>query len=162
VSCLRSAHAQRQRLRIWRRPTRGGRLPCAASSSADKSTLATCRWASKPEIADMFSEDAKMVTQDRQTFHSKTAVIQRLEKGTLLVLAAAWRCWPPAARFLAPPAGVGTALHSQPAAKSSTRAAATCGQRVAPHPQTGACLWAARRRGDPGEDGRQGRGASGV
>lgn len=42
---------------------------------------AACRWTANPAVADLFDSAAKMITQDKQTFHGKQAVLKRLDKG---------------------------------------------------------------------------------
>ena len=39
------------------------------------------RWTSDPAVSDLFADNAKMLTQDKQTFHGKEAVLKRLDKG---------------------------------------------------------------------------------
>ncbi|KAK9829151.1 hypothetical protein WJX72_004206 [[Myrmecia] bisecta] len=47
------------------------------------------QWASAALVSGLFAEQAKMVTQDKQTYHGKPAVVRRLNKGmeTLLRMA---------------------------------------------------------------------------
>ncbi|KAL4421729.1 hypothetical protein ABPG77_002345 [Micractinium sp. CCAP 211/92] len=38
-------------------------------------------WASAPEVGSLFTEDARMVSADRQTFHGRQAIVRRLNQG---------------------------------------------------------------------------------
>lgn len=40
-----------------------------------------CRWTSNPAVASLFSDNAKIITQDRQVFSGKAAVLTRLDQG---------------------------------------------------------------------------------
>jgi hypothetical protein len=39
------------------------------------------KFASSPAISDMFADSAKLIAQDKQTYHGKAAVLRRLDKG---------------------------------------------------------------------------------
>ena len=41
------------------------------------------KWASDASISDLLQEDATMVTHDKQRFDGRTAIIRRLNNGTL-------------------------------------------------------------------------------
>ncbi len=39
------------------------------------------KWATEPAVASLFDEEVKLVTQDKQSFYGKPAVLRRLDKG---------------------------------------------------------------------------------
>lgn len=59
-----------------------GCLPCVAER-ADAAALLPhqCSWASEQRIGDLFTEDARMVAADKQSFHGRPAIVRRLNQG---------------------------------------------------------------------------------
>ncbi|GAB4818713.1 hypothetical protein N2152v2_005759 [Parachlorella kessleri] len=44
------------------------------------------KWTADSEVSNLFEEQVKMVTQDKQTFHGKQAVLRRLDKGVDMLI----------------------------------------------------------------------------
>jgi hypothetical protein len=44
-------------------------------------TFHTCSWASQQHVGELFTEDARMVAADKQSFHGKPAIVRRLNQG---------------------------------------------------------------------------------
>lgn len=73
-------HANRA---AWDSPTGSWAVafPCTLQTDFLPPHAHPCSWASAPEVGSLFTEDARMVSADRQAFHGRQAIVRRLNQG---------------------------------------------------------------------------------